>query len=107
MIRDEDIEKAIDYLEKSAVDASQARANRIYLEGYSKTLKAMLMKKFPEHSISAQEREALAHPEYQHHLDGLKVAVEEDERHRFLRVAMEAKIEAWRSHSANIRAIKI
>ena len=57
--------------------------------------------------ISAQEREAYASPVYISHLDSLRSAIERDEKQRFLRIAAEAKIEAWRSMSANIRSIKI
>ena len=41
------------------------------------------------------------------HLKTMKIAVEQDEKQRFLRVSCEAKIEAWRSMSANLRSIKI
>jgi hypothetical protein len=37
----------------------------------------------------------------------MQIAIEKDERQRFMRIAAEAKIEAWRSMSANIRSIKI
>jgi len=40
-------------------------------------------------------------------LQALKIAIDEDERMRFLRVAAEAKIEAWRSMNANHRSIKV
>ena len=64
------------------------------------------MKQFTDLPISAQEREALAHPKYLAHLEELKKAVFNDENMRALRVGAEAKIEAWRTKQANIRAIK-
>jgi hypothetical protein len=107
MITDEDVEKAIDYLRDSAWDAAQSRANRIYMDEFRKSLKALIMKEHAGLSIGAQEREAYADKRYQDHLDALKTAVAQDERNRFMRVAAEAKIEAWRSFSANHRAIKL
>lgn len=102
-ISDDDIEKALDYLRDSAITAAQARANRIYMEEYRKSLKSKMMQRFAMSPLGAQERDAYASREYQIHLDALKTAVEEDEKHRFLREAAQAKIEAWRSMSANNR----
>jgi hypothetical protein len=107
MISDADVEKAIDYLRDNAEDAAKARAERIYMEEFRKSLKAMIMKENVEATVSAQEREAYADPRYMKHLEALRIAVMRDEKQRFMRVAAEAKIEAWRSFSANQRAIKI
>lgn len=102
-IPDEDIEKALDYLRDSAVPAAQARANRIYLEEYRKSLKALVMQRYAMSPLGAQERDAYASKEYTDHLHALKLAVEQDEKHRFLREAAQAKIEAWRTMNANAR----
>lgn len=107
MITDDDVEKAIDYLRDSADEASQARANRVYMEEYRKSLKAMIMKEHTQLPVSAQEREAYADKRYLSHLLGLQQSVKEDEYRRFLRVAADAKIEAWRSFQANYRAMKV
>lgn len=106
-IEDREIDKALDYLRDNASAAATARANRIYMEEFRKSKKAMLMKRHGEIPVNAQEREAYADPEYVQHLEALKQAVYEDERHRFLLEAASAKIDAWRSQQANIRAMKI
>ena len=54
-----------------------------------------------------QEREAYADERYKKHLEAMKIAIAQDEQNRFMRVAAEAKIEAWRSFSANHRAVKV
>jgi len=105
LITDEDISKAVDYLRDTAEEAAKNKAERIYLEEYRKSLKAMIMKDHLEMSVSAQEREAYASDEYQKHLRAMQIAIEKDERQRFMRIAAEAKIEAWRSMSANYRSI--
>lgn len=107
MITEEEVEKAIDYLRDTAVEAAQARADRIYLEEYRKSLKAMIMSEFAGLAIGAQERQAYRDQRYVDHLEALKQAVFADEKIRFMRVAASAKIEAWRSQSANQRAVTI
>jgi hypothetical protein len=107
MILDADIEKAVDWLRDNAEDAAKSKAYRVYLEQYRKSLKAIIMAEHKDKPVSAQEREAYSDERYIQHLDILRIAVEEDEKKRFLRVAAEAKIEAWRSLSANHRAVKL
>lgn len=107
MLTDDDVEKALDYLRDSAVDAAQTRANRIYMEEFRKSLKALIMKEHADLPVSAQEREAYSDERYIQHLQAMQTAVKLDEKNRFLRIAAEAKIEAWRSFSANHRAMKV
>ena len=101
------VDESVNWLKDNAEKMAQNRANRLYLEQYSKSLKALLMKKFSEMPISAQEREAYAHTDYQEHIKAYRTAVFLDEKYRFLKVHHEARIEAWRTQQANIRAIKI
>lgn len=104
VITDDEIDKALDYLRDNARDAAQARADRIYVEEYRKVIKAQLMKEHGDKSAVLQEREAYADPRYVTHLEAIKQAVLEDEGHRFMRAAADAKIEAWRTQSSNSRA---
>lgn len=104
MIDEDDIQRALDWLVKNATPAAKARAERQYLEEYRKVLKAQLMKASGEETAAAQEREAYANEAYANHLDVLRIAVEADERFRWLTTAAEAKIEVWRSEQANQRA---
>ena len=106
-ISEEDVEKAVDWLRDNADSCAKARATRIYLEEYRKSLKALLMSKYPDMSVSAQEREAYAHQDYQSNLKLMQQAIYEDERMKFFRASAEVKIEAWRTQQANIRAIKL
>lgn len=102
-ISDQDVETAFDWLRENASAAAKARAERVYLEAFSKSLKALLMQNSDKKSISEQERDAYAAPTYLKHLQALKEAVFEDEKIRFLREAALAKVDAWRSASANER----
>ena len=106
-ITDSEIDKALDYLRDNARDAAQAKANRVYVEEFRKTLKAKLMKEHATLSAVLQEREAYSDPRYAEHLEAIREAVMQDEQHRFLRIAAEAKIGAWQTQSANHRAMRI
>ena len=105
MITDLEIEKAVDYLRDNATKAAQARANRIYLEEYRKTIKGELMRENTQESLGAQEAIAYAHDRYKQHLLAMRDAIQQDEYHRWMLTAAEAKIEAWRSQQANQRAL--
>jgi hypothetical protein len=105
MITDDEIDKALDFLRDEAVNVAKARAERLYMEDYTRVLKAKLMGQCNETAIGAQERYAYAHPEYEEHLAALRFAIEKDEKGRFLLRAAEAKIEAWRSFQANQRVM--
>jgi hypothetical protein len=104
VIPEEQIEQAVEWLRANARKAAQARAERIYVEQYRKTVKAQLMSEKIADPIGAQERHAYAHPTYIQHLDAMKEAIQRDEEMQWLRAAAEAKIEAWRSQQANARA---
>ncbi len=105
MITVAEIEKTVDYLRDNARKAAQARAERIYLEEYRKTVKALLMREVASESLGGQEARAYADKRYTTHLEALRSAVERDEYHRWMMIAAQAKIEAWRTQSATERAL--
>jgi hypothetical protein len=104
VITDKDVDDALHYLQDNADKAAKARAERLYLEEYRKSLKAQLQKEHVGDSIGAQEREAYDDPRYRDHLTAMRDAVFKDERERFLREAKLALIEAWRTQCSNERA---
>ena len=98
--------KALDFLRDNAPAYAKAKSERIYLEEYRKTKKALCMVAAETRGITAvtaQEREAYADPQYQELLLGLKAAVEEEEKLRWLLISCQAKIEAWRSIESSRR----
>jgi hypothetical protein len=105
MISDDDVETALEYLENSASPAASARADRVYVEAYRSSLEALLMKESDDGETAAviQKRNAHMHKTYLAHLNAIRDAVFEDERHRFLREAAQARIQAWQTMSANQR----
>ncbi len=103
MIADDEVEKALDFLRDNAQKASKARAERAYMEAYSKVIKAQLMRENDDKALGAQEAIAYADPRYKQHLEVMREAIERDEYHRWMQTAAEAKINAWQTQSANNR----
>lgn len=97
--------RCLDFIRDNAKAMAQAKANRIYMEEYRKSLKAILTQKSEASTATGKEAYAYAHPDYQAHLNGLKEAVETEEGLRWQMIAAQAKIEVWRSQGANQRAI--
>ena len=95
--------KAIDYIIANAGKFAAAKANRIYIEEYRKSKKAILMSQCDAKAANEREQYAYSHEEYLQLLDGLKSAVEEEEKLRWLFVAAQAKVEIWRTQCANDR----
>ena len=54
--------------------------------------------------LGKQETYAYSHPEYMELLEGLRVAVEEEEKFKWLMVAAQARIEVWKTNQYNTRA---
>lgn len=103
MEREIDPHKAVDFIIANGKKAAKAKANRIYLDEYRKSLKAILMKRSNETSVNAQEREAYSSQEYIDHLKGILEAVELEEELRWQMIAAQARVEVWRSQEATYR----
>lgn len=99
--------KALDFIRDTAPLYAKAKSERVYLEEFRKSKKALLMRaaEISGHKSSvSQEREAYAHPDYMELLAALQMAVEEEEKYRWMFVAAQAKIEVWRTIEATRRA---
>ena len=107
-ISEERVNKALAYLVESADKAAGARAERLYLEEFTKHLKARMMTEgaMEGMSLGAQERQACASNAYRTHLEGLRAAIEADEQYRYRREAESALVEAYRTFSANTRVVR-
>jgi len=98
--------KAIEYIIENAPKYAEAKAQRIYLEEFRKTKKALLMKEALAKGIDsavAQEREAYAHIEYADLLKGLMAAIEKEETLKWMLIAAQMKADIWRSEQASER----
>jgi hypothetical protein len=100
---DIDPQRAVDFIRDNAAALAHAKATRIYVEEFRKTLKARIMKSCGAEAIGAQEREAYASKEYADHLHAIAAAVEEEEKLRWQMIAAQARVEVWRSTEASAR----
>ena len=103
MEREIDPNRAVDFIRDNGKVYAKAKADRVYMEEYRKSLKAILMKQSMESAVNAQEREAYSHADYIKLLEGLREAVEQEERLRWEMVAAQARIEVYRTQEASKR----
>ena len=99
-----DPNKAVDYIIANAGKYAQAKAQRVYLEHFRSSKKALLMAACTEKAANAREQYAYSHPEYIALLDGLKSAVEVEETLRWQQIAAQLRVEIWRSQEASNRS---
>ena len=98
--------KAIEFILEQAPKYAVAKSQRIFLEEFRKTKKALLMKDAMTRgfdSAVAQEREAYAHPEYEELLHGLATAILQEETLLWKLRAAQMKSDIWRSEQASER----
>jgi len=115
MISQDDVEHALEFMRTNALPLARAKAERIYLEQFRKSKKAILFSQAPESvgvgsdsrraTIADRENYAYADPEYIALLEGLKAAVEQEEHIKWKMNAAELKVEVWRTQQANARSI--
>jgi hypothetical protein len=101
--------QAVDFLLKNAGLFAKAKSERIYLDEFRRSKRALLMQEAfcaGVDTMAGQERDALAHSEYRALLDGLRVAVETEEKLKWQLTAAQLRIEVWRTLQANNRFIE-
>lgn len=101
-------EDAAAAIREKAPEYGKAKGQRVYLEEFRRSKKAMLMKDslaMGVEAANAQEREALADPEYVQLLKGLAIAIEDEETLKWELEAARLEIEIWRTRQATERLI--
>jgi cytochrome c biogenesis protein ResB len=95
--------KAIQFLIDTAPLYAKAKADRMYLEEFRKSRKAQLASQAGTEVLGKQETFAYAHADYIEILEGIRQAVEKEERYRWLMTAAQARIEVWRTEQYSAR----
>ena len=95
--------KAIQFLIDTAPLYARSKAERMYLEEFRKSRKAQLQSQAGTEVIGKQETYAYAHADYIEILEGIKQAVEKEEKYRWLMTAAQARIEVWRTEQYSAR----
>ena len=98
-----DPNKAVDYIISNAPKFAAAKAARVFLEEFRKSKKALLMTTCEEKAVNAREQFAYSHPDYIALLDGLKVAIESEERMKWEMVAAQMRVDIWRTQESSNR----
>jgi hypothetical protein len=101
-IRDPD--KAVLFIIENAEAFADAKAERVHVENFLRSKKALLMNQSDAKTVADREAYAYAHPEYVQLVDGLRDAVAVEEKIKWLLIAAQARVEIWRTRSANARA---
>ena len=99
--------QAVDFILKNSPEYAKAKSQRIYLEEFRKSKKAMLMRDALLNGIEAanhQEREAYSNFEYVQLIKGLASAIEIEETLRWELESHRLDIEIWRSRESTARA---
>ena len=95
--------KAIQFLIDTAPLYARSKAERMHLEEFRKSRKAQLQSQAGTEVIGKQETYAYAHADYIEILEGIKQAVEKEEKYRWLMTAAQARIEVWRTEQYSAR----
>ena len=101
----QDIDKTLAFIRDHAPKLAKAKAERIYLENYKKSLFALLYREVEGKTVADREYETYAQAAYIDHLYALKVAVEEEEAIKWMMISAQLRCEVWRSEQANARFI--
>lgn len=98
-----DPNKAIDYIIANAQKFAEAKANRVFLDEFRKSKKALLMAQSGAEAANAREQFAYSHPEYIELLEGIKSAVEIEEKLKWELEAARLRVDVWRSQETSNR----
>lgn len=101
------LEKNLDDIRTLSEEFAKAKAERVYLEHFRKSKKAILMRKAEgvgHKTVAAQEREAYLNDEYLELLEALKLAVESEEKLWWDLKMHEWAFQEWRTKTASERA---
>jgi len=99
-------EEAAQTIRDKAPAYGEAKAQRVYLDEFRKSKKALLMKNALEmgyEAANAQEREAYADPAYLQLLKGLAAAIEKEETLRWEIEAARLDVEIFRTREETNR----
>ena len=101
-----DPNSAIDFMIKNAEAYAQAKAQVTYLTEHRKTVKAIGFQRSLKNTMAEKEADAYTTDEYKTCVEGLRDAVAEAERLRWMLVAAQARVDCWRSMEASNRAVE-
>lgn len=99
---DIDPNKCVAYIMENAPKFAQAKAERVFIENYLRTVKSRLMQN-EEGTLGNKEAYAYAHPDYEAQLKGLRDATEKEEALKFMLVAAQMRHDTWKTNEYSKR----
>ena len=98
-----DPNRAIQYLVDNAPKFAEAKATRVFIENYLRSVKSRLMAN-EEGTLGAKEAYAYAHSDYIEQLNALRIATEEEERLKYMMSAAQLRVDVWKTNEYSKRA---
>lgn len=98
-----DPDRAVDFILSQAPKFADAKGRRVHIENFLRSKKALLMNQSDGKTVADREAFAYAHPDYIELIDGLEVAVAQEEEMRWKLIAAQLRVEIWRSKEASNR----
>lgn len=98
-----DGQKAVDFIIENSDKFAEAHSNRVYLENMTKVIRSRLMQDCKNESATRAEAYALAHPDYLVNIEGIKSAMYQEDRLRWLLEAAKLRAELYRTMEASRR----
>jgi hypothetical protein len=107
IVTDEDVDRALAFLRDSAIAIGSARENMVNASNYIKHVEALLYLASDAKTVDGKKAEVKCKQQWLDAGAAEAKAAGEFEKLKALREAAAAKIEAWRSESANYRGMKL
>lgn len=98
-----DPDRAVDFIIANSAKFALAKAQRVYLEEFRKSKKALLMAQSTAKSAVEREQYAYGHEDYLGLLGGLKAAIEVEEELRWKLESARIRVDIWRTKEASNR----
>lgn len=99
----DDFQERIDKMGRAIAPYAKAKAERVYIENFMRSKKALLMAECDDKTVSAKEAYAYAHDDYIQLTKALRDAVETEEKHKWALERFKIEFEHWRTCQANDR----
>ena len=106
IVSDEDMERALHFLAQNAAEIGNARQRMLESDALLKRTEAIAFLASKQTSAEAKKADARASDKWLEASTEAAVAAGEFQKQLALREAAAARIEAWRSESANYRGMK-
>lgn len=107
IVTDEEMERALHFLAQNATEIGAARQQMLEKEALLKRTEAMGFLSSKEKTESAKKADSRASEKWMEASTEAAIAAGEFQKQQALREAASARIEAWRSESANYRGMKV